>query len=66
MMIETTGKKVLFLRGYTGMSASMVLLTVALYFQASLLQRNALFYILFYYYYYIYIYITFSHKDLSL
>lgn len=40
MMIETTGKKVLFLRGYTGMSASMVLLTVTLYFQASILQRN--------------------------
>lgn len=33
MMIETTGKKVLLLRGYTGMSASMVLLTVTLYFQ---------------------------------
>lgn len=33
MMIENTGKKVLLLRGYTGMSASMVLLTVTLYFQ---------------------------------
>lgn len=35
MMIEKTGKKVLLLRGYSGMSAVLVLLTITLYFQVS-------------------------------
>lgn len=35
MIIENTGKKVLLLRGYTGMSAVLVLLTITLYFQVS-------------------------------
>ncbi|XP_075901041.1 solute carrier family 2 member 11, like isoform X1 [Nelusetta ayraudi] len=47
MMIETTGKKVLLHRGYTGMSTSMVLLTVTLYFQASPLQNKSTFLFIF-------------------
>lgn len=35
MVIENTGKKVLLLRGYTGMSAVLILLTITLYFQVS-------------------------------
>uniref|UniRef100_H3CUP9 Solute carrier family 2, facilitated glucose transporter member 5 n=1 Tax=Tetraodon nigroviridis TaxID=99883 RepID=H3CUP9_TETNG len=33
LIIEKTGKKVLLLRGYTGMSAVLILLTITLYFQ---------------------------------
>lgn len=35
MIIENTGKKALFFRGYMGMSATLVLLTITLYFQVS-------------------------------
>lgn len=45
MMIENTGKKVLLLRGYTGMSASFVLLTVTLYFQV---RQNQITFVAFY------------------
>ncbi|XP_062290262.1 solute carrier family 2 member 11, like [Scomber scombrus] len=34
MIIETTGKKVLLFRGYMGMSATLVLLTITLYLQS--------------------------------
>ncbi len=35
MIIENMGKKVLLLRGYTGMSATLILLTVTLCLQVS-------------------------------
>lgn len=35
MIIENTGKKVLLLRGYMGMSVVLILLTVTLHFQVS-------------------------------
>lgn len=35
MIIEKTGKKALLLRGYSGMSAVLILLTITLYFQVS-------------------------------
>lgn len=35
MVIENTGKKVLLLRGYVGMSVVLVLLTITIYFQVS-------------------------------
>lgn len=43
MIIENTGKKVLMLRGYTGMSATVILLTVTLYLQVSLQHISAYF-----------------------
>ncbi|TKS84548.1 Solute carrier family 2, facilitated glucose transporter member 9 [Collichthys lucidus] len=36
MIIENTGKKVLMLRGYTGMSVTVILLTVTLYLQSKI------------------------------
>lgn len=35
MVIENTGKKVLLLRGYVGMSVVLSLLTITIYFQVS-------------------------------
>lgn len=35
MIIENVGKKVLLFRGYMGMSATLILLTITLYFQVS-------------------------------
>lgn len=35
MVIENTGKKVLLLRGYVGMSVVLGLLTITIYFQVS-------------------------------
>lgn len=35
MIIENTGKKVLMVRGYMGMSATLILLTITLYLQVS-------------------------------
>lgn len=35
MIIESTGKKTLIFRGYMGMSATLILLTITLYYQVS-------------------------------
>uniref|UniRef100_A0A3Q3XH09 Major facilitator superfamily (MFS) profile domain-containing protein n=1 Tax=Mola mola TaxID=94237 RepID=A0A3Q3XH09_MOLML len=40
MVIESTGKKVLLFRGYVGMSATLVLLTITLYFQVIFLEMG--------------------------
>lgn len=38
MIIENTGKKVVILRGYAGMSVVLILLTITIYFQVSCSQ----------------------------